>query len=107
MMRNGGNIKMTNLKKLILAGGLAGSLALTGCDNTYIKKVGDLTGDSIQDVLMYEDDFLASRRGNILYEPPTPKRIEEKKILFSKFTLSAFITKYRASTTKNVGIISN
>lgn len=58
---------MTNLKNLLLVGGLAGSLALTGCDETHIKKVGDLTGDSIQDVLMYEWDILGPRRGNYLF----------------------------------------
>ncbi len=58
---------MTNLKNLLLVGGLAGSLALAGCDNTYIKKVGDLTGDSIQDVLMYKSDIIGFRRGNILF----------------------------------------
>lgn len=47
---------------------MVGSLALTGCrDNTHIKKVGDLTGDSIQDVLMYESGLIAGRCGNILF----------------------------------------
>ena len=58
---------MTNLKNLLLTGIGVASLALTGCDETHIKKVGDLTGDSIQDILMYESDIIGARRGNILF----------------------------------------
>ncbi len=61
---------MTNklINKLgIGALGLALAGSLTGCDNTHIKKVGDLTGDGIQDVLMYKSDIAGPRRGNYLF----------------------------------------
>ena len=55
-----------NLAGIVLTGALA--LGVAGCvDKTKIKKVADLTGDGIQDVLMYEDRFLASERGNFLF----------------------------------------
>jgi hypothetical protein len=54
-----------NLTSIVLAGALA--LGVAGCDKTEIKKVGDLTGDGIQDILMYEGDLLGSRRGNYLF----------------------------------------
>ena len=45
------------------------ALGVAGCadDKTKIKKVGDLTGDSIQDVLMYKGDLLKRRNGNFLF----------------------------------------
>ena len=58
------------IKKTLTNIALAGTLALSvaGCaDKTKIKKVADLTGDGIQDILMYEDRFLASERGNFLF----------------------------------------
>lgn len=54
-----------SITRIVLAGVLA--LGVAGCHNTEIKKVGDLTGDGIQDILMYEGDFIGSNRGNYLY----------------------------------------
>lgn len=54
-----------SLTSIVLAGALA--LGVAGCGKTEVKKVGDLTGDGIQDILMYEGDFLGSRRGNYLF----------------------------------------
>ncbi|MEK6823397.1 MAG: hypothetical protein AABY06_00015 [Nanoarchaeota archaeon] len=59
---------MKTIKNLLLTGIGVASLALGGCsDKTQIIQVGDLTGDSIQDVLMYEDDPIAYKNGNILF----------------------------------------
>lgn len=54
-----------SLTSIVLAGTLA--LGVAGCGKTEIKEVGDLTGDGIQDILMYEGDLLGSRRGNYLF----------------------------------------
>ena len=77
-----------SLKSIALVVGLAlptafgVSIAITSNRKPEIIKYEDMTGDGIKDVLMYEDAFLGSTRGNYLFigkDDGTFIRTQEKK----------------------------